>query len=500
MAQTIVESSYSLLLFVFFIMTTMVYNGRSVGVNWGTQATNQLPAEKVVKMLTDNGFDKLKLFEADETILKALAGTHIEVMLGIPNKMLNKISEDPDAAASWVDANVTTYSYDGGVNIKYVAVGNEPFLQAYNGSYLHSTLPALRNIQQALDRAGLGSKVKATVPFNSDVYYSPDSNPVPSAGDFRAELRDITIEIIQFLYTNDAPFTVNSYPFLSLYYDNGYFPMDFAFFDGTKQSVRDGDLVYTNVFDANLDTLISALSKAGYPDTQIIVGEVGWPTDGDKNANVQNAKRFNQGLLQHALSGNGTPLRKGTINIYMFSLIDENAKSVAPGSFERHWGIFEFDGKPKYELDLSGLQANKGLVPVEGVEYLPKRWCVLNPDARNIEDLPHNIDFACSQSDCTPLGYGSSCNDLTVQGNASYAFNMYYQVNDQQSWDCDFWGLGMVTDEDPSDEKCRFPVMIAHSSSFLLHGDTSDILVKIVGGYMFILFLLYLSIGEYQLH
>lgn len=118
MAQTIVESSYSLLLFVFFIMTTMVYNGRSVGVNWGTQATNQLPAEKVVKMLTDNGFDKLKLFEADETILKALAGTHIEVMLGIPNKMLNKISEDPDAAASWVDANVTTYSYNGGVNIK----------------------------------------------------------------------------------------------------------------------------------------------------------------------------------------------------------------------------------------------------------------------------------------------------------------------------------------------------------------------------------------------
>jgi hypothetical protein len=137
---------------------------------------------------------------------------------------------------------------------------------------------------------------------------------VPSAGDFRADLRDITIEIIQFLYTNDAPFTVNSYPFLSLYYGNGYFPMDFAFFDGTKQSVvRDGDLLYTNVFDANLDTLASALAKAGYPDTRIIVGEVGWPTDGDKDANIQNAKRFNQGLVQHVLSGNGTPLKKGTV-------------------------------------------------------------------------------------------------------------------------------------------------------------------------------------------
>jgi hypothetical protein len=29
---------------------------------------------------------------------------------------------------------------------------------------------------------------------------------------------------------------------------------------------------------------------------------------------------------------------------------------------------------------------NKGLIPVEDVEYLKKRWCVLNPDARNLEE------------------------------------------------------------------------------------------------------------------
>jgi hypothetical protein len=124
MAQTVLDSGYSLLLFLFFIMT-MVFNGKSVGVNWGTQATNQLPPEKVVKMLTDNGFDKLKLFEADEAILKALVGTDIEVMLAIPNKMLKKMGEDPAAAASWVDANVTSYSYNGGVNIK---LSHTPFL------------------------------------------------------------------------------------------------------------------------------------------------------------------------------------------------------------------------------------------------------------------------------------------------------------------------------------------------------------------------------------
>ncbi|KAF5748621.1 glucan endo-1 3-beta-glucosidase 8 [Tripterygium wilfordii] len=247
-----------LLVLLFSLMSNVVLSKPSVGVNWGTMATHQLPPDKVIQMLKENGFKKLKLFEADERILAALLGSDIEVMLAVPNYMLQKMSEDPDAAASWVDTNVTSWSYPGGVNIKYVAVGNEPFLQTYNGTYLEITLPALRNIQEALNQANLGSKIKATVPFNADIYNSPESNPVPSAGDFRPEVKDLTIEIVQYLHSNNAPFTVNIYPFLSLY-GNAYFPFDFAFFDGSNQPVKDGNLMYTNVFDASLDTLICAL-------------------------------------------------------------------------------------------------------------------------------------------------------------------------------------------------------------------------------------------------
>ncbi|KAL5768905.1 hypothetical protein ACOSQ2_015688 [Xanthoceras sorbifolium] len=466
----------------------MVSGGTSVGVNWGTMATHQLPPDKVVQMLRENGIKKLKLFEADEKILGALIGTDIEVMVAIPNNMLLQMSQDYEAAESWVYTNVSGYHYHGGVNIKYVAVGNEPFLQTYNDTYLHITLPALKNIQRAINKADLGSKVKTTVPFNADIYNSPVSNPVPSAGEFRSDVRNLTIEIIQFLHSNDAPFTVNIYPFLSLY-GNNYFPLDFAFFDGTNKPVRDGDMVYTNVFDANFDTLIWALDRAGYPDMPIIVGEVGWPTDGDKNANIRNAKRFNQGLLRHALSGSGTPARKGKIDVYLFSLLDENGKSIAPGSFERHWGIFDYDGKPKYELDLSGLMENKGLAPVEGVTYMLRRWCVLNPNADDLEELPDSVDYACSLSDCTSLGYGSSCNNLSIQGNASYAFNMYYQINNQKPWTCDFSGLAMVTDKDPSDDNCQFPVMIAYASSMLLHRGVLDMLLRFIGEYIVFLLL-----------
>ena len=103
---------------ILLLFLTIIPNGESVGVNWGTMATHQLPPEKVVKMLQENGFLKLKLFEAEDRILEALIGTDIEVMLALPNSMLQIMSEDSKAAAYWVDANVTAYTYHGGVNIK----------------------------------------------------------------------------------------------------------------------------------------------------------------------------------------------------------------------------------------------------------------------------------------------------------------------------------------------------------------------------------------------
>lgn len=442
---------------------------QGLGVNWGTLASHPLSPDIVVRLLRDNGIKKVKLFDADETTMRALANSNIEVMVAIPNDMLASLSVDLEAAYSWVAKNVTRYNYPGGVNIKYVAVGNEPFLQAYNGTFLNVTFPALHNIQLALQNSGLRD-VKATVPLNADVYNSPDNNPVPSAGDFRPEVRDLMIKIVEYLNDNGAPFTVNIYPFLSMY-DNEYFPVDFAFFDGTSQPVMDGAVQYTNVFDANLDTLIWALKKAGFPNMPIIVGEVGWPTDGDKSANLNYAERFNQGLLKHIMSGQGTPMRSGNIETYVFSLFDEDAKSIAPGNFERHWGIFQYDGQPKYPLDLSGHGQNKELVGAKNVQYLPKRWCVLDTDAKDLAKLSDSITYACTYSDCTSLGYGSSCNNLGLQGNASYAFNMYYQVHNQQNGDCVFSDLAKITKQNPSQDLCKFNIMIAtgHAEKAIKH-------------------------------
>lgn len=118
MSNEKVPKPKSFLVTMLLLLVFMAHKGSSFGVNWGTMATHQLQPENVVQMLEDNGFKKLKLFEADEKILAALTGTQIEVMLAIPNFMLQEMSIDPVAAVSWVDANVTSYCYDGGVNIK----------------------------------------------------------------------------------------------------------------------------------------------------------------------------------------------------------------------------------------------------------------------------------------------------------------------------------------------------------------------------------------------
>ncbi|KAK4342385.1 hypothetical protein RND71_038201 [Anisodus tanguticus] len=356
----------------------MVSSVNGIGANWGTPSTHNLPPEIVVKMLKDNGFQKVKIFDADYDTLRLW-----EIL---------------------------------GLKLWYVAVGNEPFLETYNGSYLRTTFPDLQNVQTALIKAGHGNQVKVTVPLNADVYESACS--LPSGGDFRADIHGFVIQIVKFLSDNGFPFTINIYPFISLYIDSN-FPVEYAFFDGNATPLNNGGTIYTNMFD-----------------------------------------RFNQGFMAHISDGKGTPMRPGPVDVYLFSLIDEDSKSIQPGNFERHWGIFAYDGRPKYSLSL-GTTNFGSLVPASNVKYLERKRCVLKPDAK-LDDpqVVPSVSYACALADCTSLGYETSCGGLDTRGNISYAFNSYYQINNQLDEACKFSDLGTITKSDPSTPNCRFGIMI----------------------------------------
>ncbi|KAG9151616.1 hypothetical protein Leryth_026351 [Lithospermum erythrorhizon] len=377
-------------------------------------------------------------------------------MLGIANNQLEYMV-DYSHAQDFVKNNVSKHIYNGGVDIKYIGVGNEPFLTAYKGANVKTIFPALKNIQKALNEAGLGNNIKATIPQNADVYDSGKAGP--SQGDFRKDIRPLMYDMMRFLAQNDAPFVVNIYPFLSLY-ENPDFPIEFAFFDGGSKPVDDNGIEYNNMFDANLDTLVASLKKAGTPNLKIVVGEIGWPTDSTPNANIKMAKRFYDGFLKKMATKKGTPKYPKDIEYYLFSFTDENQKSILPGNFERHWGIFTYDGKPKFPMDFTGSGNQKMPVGAKNVKYLDYKWCALKSDIKDEGKIAEGTTYACRESDCTNVNFGGSCNNLDFRGNASYAFNMLFQMRDQDVEACDFNGMAGIVTSNISVGDCLFPLAL----------------------------------------
>ncbi|ONH99791.1 hypothetical protein PRUPE_6G050800 [Prunus persica] len=452
---------------VVFLLATMAYGGGAVGVNWGTTASHPLPPTKVVELLKSNNVTKVKLLDADPGVLEALSGSNLGVTVGIPNASLRTLNSSKKAAESWVHDNVTRYVSNGGsgVKIEYVAVGDEPFLQSYGEQFHPFVIGAAMNIHIALARAKLESKVKVVVPCSFDSFLSESGHP--SKGHFRADLNRTMIELLTFLSKHSSPFFATISPFLSLH-QNKNISLDFTLFKANAKPHNDSRRTYKNSFDLSYDILVTALSTVGFPKMEIVVSQIGWPTDGAANATSSTAETFMKGLVEHLHSKSGTPLRPRDppSETYIFSLLDEDQRSVSTGNFERHWGVFTFDGQAKYHFDF--IQGSKNLVDAQNVEYLPSKWCVVNNN-KDLSNATASSLEACSLADCTALSPGGSCSNISWPGNISYAFNSYYQQHNQSADSCNFGGLGLITTVDPSVDNCRFSVQLRTSLSDFLY-------------------------------
>lgn len=310
------------------------------------------------------------------------------------------------------------------------------------------------------------------VPCSFDTFQSESG--LPSRGHFRPDINKTMIELLTFLNKHHSPFFVTISPFLS-YYQNKNVSLDSALFKETARPRNDSHKIYKNSFDLSFDTLVSALSAARSPQIDIVIGQIGWPTDGAANATSSIAEVFMKALIDHVHSKSGTPLRPRNppMETYILSLLDEDQRSLAAGNFERHWGIFTFDGQAKYHVDFG--QGSRKMVNAENVKYLSSKWCVVNNN-KDLSNATASASQACSVADCSALSPGGSCFNISWPGNISYAFNSYYQQHDQRSDSCDFGGLGLITTVDPSMEHCRFSVEIAtsisvsHCASYFVQG------------------------------
>ncbi|VAH69038.1 unnamed protein product [Triticum turgidum subsp. durum] len=311
MAGKDVASMFAVALFIgaFVSVPTSV---QSIGVCYGVIANNLPPANDVVQLYRSKGITGMRIYFADAKALSALRNSGISLIL---------------------DKNVRPY-YPA-VNIKYIAAGNE-----VQGGATQSIVPAMRNLNAALSAAGLGAiKVSTSIRFDEVAKSFP-----PSEGVFaNAYMTDVA----RLLASTGAPLLANVYPYFAYKRDPQNIKLNYATFR-PGPTVRDdkNGLTYTCLFDAMVDAVVAALEKAGAPGVRVVVSESGWPSASGFAATADNARAYNQGLIDHV--GGGTPKRRGALETYIFGMFNENFKRGE--LVEKHFGLFNPDKSPAYPI------------------------------------------------------------------------------------------------------------------------------------------------------
>lgn len=306
----------------------------SIGVCNGVLGNNLPSPADVVKLYRSKGIRAMRIYAPETNVLRALSGTGIGLLMDVPNENITAFASTPSAAAAWVTAYVQPYPW---VSFRYIAVGNE----ITDVDAQKNILPAMKNLHGALAAAGLGGiKVSTSVRFDviADTY--PPSNGVFADDDFMDP-------IAEFLESTGAPLLANVYPYFAYVGDTTDIRLDYATFQPGTTVTDDGNgLTYTSLFDAMVDSIYAALEDSGRPGVKVVVSETGWPSSGGFAATAQNARTYNQGLINHV--GGGTPKRPGPLETYMFAMFNENLKTG--DETEKHFGLFNPDKSPAYTL------------------------------------------------------------------------------------------------------------------------------------------------------
>ncbi|KAK9733968.1 hypothetical protein RND81_04G104500 [Saponaria officinalis] len=454
--------------FLFFLLVSVTCAAAfsaKVGVNYGTLGNNLPKPMKSVELIETLKAKRVKLYNPDPHILKALNGTNIQVSIMVPNEIISNISANQTMADEWVRNNLVAY-YPHTL-IRYLLVGNEilSFTGDADKKVWHDLVPAIIKIQFALKSFGI-LKVKVGTTMAMDVL---ESSFPPSNGTFRSDIAVPVIKpLLQFLNKMKSFFFVDCYPYFAWSQSYKTVSLDYALFKGGVEYTDPvSGLTYTNMLDQMLDAVHFAMKKVGFPDTRIWIAETGWPNGGDIDqigANVYNAATYNRNLVKklNAKPAVGTPAMPGAIlPTFIFALYNENQKG-GQGT-ERHWGLLYPNGSNMYPIDLTGQTPESDYPPLptphNNEPYKGKIWCVLAKGA-NMTLLSDAITYACGQGNgtCAAIQPGGKCykpNLLLLH--ASYAFSAYWAKFRSQGATCFFNGLAVQTSKNPSHGSCNFP-------------------------------------------
>ena len=324
------------------------------GINYGRIADNIPSPDEVVTLLRAAKIRNVRIYDAEQSVLKAFSGTGLNIVVGLPNGQLQDMSSNADHALNWVKDNVQSFLPD--TRIRGIAVGNE-VLGGDDYSLWGVLLGAVKNIYNATKKLQLDELIEISTANSLAVF--ANSYP-PSSCKFKDNVNQYMKPLLEFFSQIGSPFCLNAYPSLAYSSDPEHIDLNYALFKPTK-GIYDPtyDLHYDNMLDAQIDAAYSALENAGFDKMEVIVTETGWASNGDPNeagANVTNARTYNYNLRKRLAKKKGTPHRpKNVVKAYIFAVFNENLK---PGpTSERNYGLFKADGSISYNIGFHGLNA-----------------------------------------------------------------------------------------------------------------------------------------------
>ncbi|XP_057542743.1 glucan endo-1,3-beta-glucosidase 3-like [Amaranthus tricolor] len=460
----------SMVILVFLLGLLLVHSLHSaeqkafVGVNIGLDVSDEISPTQVVALLKEQNIRHVRLFDANQAMLLALANTGIQVIVSVPNEQLLGIGKSNATAANWVARNIVAHV--PATNITAIAVGSEVLTALPNAAPI--LVSALNYIHSALVASNLDSKIKVSTPHASAIIV--DSFP-PSQAFFNRTWDPVMVPLLKFLKFTDSYFMINVYPYYDYMQSNGIIPLDYALFrplPPNKEAVDANTLLhYTNVFDAVVDAAYFAMSNLNFTNVPIIVTESGWPSKGDASepdATIENANTYNSNLIRRVYNNTGTPKHPGTaVSTYIYELYNE---VLRPGLIsEKNWGLFESSGAPVYILHLTG----SGTILAN--DTTNQTFCTAKGGA-DPKMLQAALDWACGPGkvDCSPLLQGEPCYEPNnIVAHANYAFDTYYHKMAMEPGTCYFNGVATITTSDPSHGSCIFPGSDGRNETFSNH-------------------------------
>ncbi|RZS26442.1 hypothetical protein BHM03_00059786 [Ensete ventricosum] len=278
--------------------------GEGIGVNYGLKGDNLPTPQQVVGLYKSRNIGKLRLFEPDLNVLNALHGSGIQVIVGTVDGDVQKLATDASFAESWVQTNIVPHA--GSVTFRCVSIGNE-IIPSDIAQYIDA-----ERRPRSQGRPGDGARVHG-----------------------RGDERDRAV----------------SPSFRGRLLRRGQLHhLDYVLLNSIAVIVQDGNLGYTNMLHAMVDTVYTAMEKVGGPNVEVVLSETGWPSGGGPTvATVEYAKIHNNNAVRLAATSNGTPKRPGKgLETYLFAMFNENLKGE--GS-EQHFGLYNPDMSEVYHVD-----------------------------------------------------------------------------------------------------------------------------------------------------